>query len=393
MLKMNNDDRKNVVMMFCADSSGCSHVRLRYYADFLNANEHLGLKAVIMPVFTFDPNILAATKAIIWQKPCTPQHLSYLQRYKALQQKYGYKLVYEIDDLFFKSPFSDEQPIPAYNTSSLRRTPEGDKQLEELLTHIFPLFDTIMCSTDYLKKVISTKYHLSNVITVKNTVPRFLWNAPKKEPLTEDIKKPTVIYSGSPCHYRNKIPAEGNRPELPEHPGDWEGVMREWVIKMVNEDKINFTVMGAMPYFFMPIANKIEYVRWANSYNYPRRTIATHADFQLAPLVPNEFNYSKSALRFYESSICGMLCIGSVFDENKNSPYEEVHPMCKVSNHITLEEFDKMFWNLCKKENYNEVLEWQYNNLNNSGLILESDEAINSFLKACDNNPQKLENI
>lgn len=399
MLKMTNDDNKRIVLIYCGDQSGCSHVRLRYYTDLFNGISQ-GLTCVISPVYIFDPNVLAQTKAIIWQKPANPQQLSILQRYKSLQQKFGYKLVYEIDDLFFDSPFGDKTSVPDYNPSSLNRTPQQEKELEETLKLIFPLFDTVMTSTDYLKKVIMKKYQMSNVVTVKNTVPRFLWSVDKKPSIKEDIVKPTVLYSGSPTHYTNPVPARPKTPQepngfagIPAKAGDWDNAWKDWIIKNVKEDKINLVMMGAIPYFFNDITNKIKFIPWTNSYNYPRRCWSERADFQIAPLVNNEFNKCKSALRFYESTICGMVLLGNVFKENTDSPYEEIHENCKIQDTATVEDIDKTFWELCKKENYNKVLEWQYKNMNVSGMILESDESVNSFLKICDNAPLNLENI
>lgn len=399
MLKMSNDDNKRIVLMYCCDNSGCSHVRMRYYADLFNSINQ-GLTCVISPIFIFDPNVLSQCKAIIWQKPSTKQQLSILQRYKGLQAKFGYKLVYEIDDLFFHSPFGDNGAVPSYNPSSSGRTPAVDEVIEDTLAQIFPLFDAVMVSTDYLKHVIMEKYNLSNVFTVKNTVPRFLWSMDRKRDIAEDIVRPTILYSGSSCHYTNPIPARAPSqkepkgfPGVPGQPGDWGLPMTDWIIRMVKEDKIDFVVMGTIPYVFAEIAPRIKFVPWTNSYNYPRRCWSTRADFQIAPLVHNEFNKCKSALRFYESSICGMVMLGSTFVENADSPYEEIHNSCKLRNDLTVEQIDEVFWKLCKKENYNRVLNWQYDNLDKSGLILESDEAINNFLKICDNSPIKLENI
>lgn len=399
MLKMNNDDNKRIVLIYCGDNSGCSHVRLRYYADLFNGINQ-GLTCVVSPIFTFDPNILSQCKAIIWQKPASPLHLTILQRYKGIQDKFGFKLVYEIDDLFFKSPFGNHDSVPDYNPSSLGRNPKVDAEMENMLAQIIPLFDAVMTSTDYLKRVIMEKYRMSNVFTVKNTVPRFLWSVDRKPNITEDIKKPTIIYSGSPCHYTNPVPARAPSPQepqgfggIPGKPGDWGLPLTDWIIKMVKEDKINFVVMGAIPYVFNEIIHRVKFIPWTNSYNYPRRCWAEKADFQIAPLVHNEFNKCKSALRFYESSISGMVMLGSTFVENTDSPYEEIHNDCKLRNDMTVEQIDEAFWKLCKKDKYNEVLNWQYENLDKSGMILESDESINAFLKICDNAPVKLGNI
>lgn len=396
---MNNNDNKRLVLIFCSDISGCSHVRLRFYSDIFNGMNQ-GLTCIVSPNYIFDPYVLAQTKAIIFQKAVNPQQHAAIQRYKGVQAKFGYKLVYEIDDLFFRSPFGKGESVPDYNPSSIGRTKEGDDALEASLASIIPLFDTIMTSTDYLKKIIVQKYNMSNVITVKNTVPRFLWSIDKKEPITEDIEKPVVMYSGSPTHYTNPVPPRPKSPQEPNgfpgvagKPGDWDNAWTDWIIKNVKEDKITFVCVGAIPYVFNEIVGRIKFIPWTNSYNYPRRCWSQRAHFQIAPLVDNEFNKCKSALRFYESSISGMVMLGTVFSNNNDSPYEEIHNDCKVKDTATVEDIDKIFWPLCKKEKYNEILEWQYRNMDKSGMILESDESINAFLKVCDNAPQKLETI
>jgi hypothetical protein len=387
MLKINSENDKNLILFYLADNSGCSHVRCRFIADYLNAND-FGVKAVILPVYTLDPAILAKTRAIIWQKPATYRALSIVQKYKGIQRKFGFKMIYELDDLFFVSPLRGEG-LPPYNMSSVRRKENNlDEEIEDALHQIIPLFDTVICSTDYLKKVIIQKYNFDNVVTVKNTVPRFLWSCDKKKPIQEDIKKPVVLYSGASGHYRNPRNKE-DKGEL----GDWDCAFREWVIKSVKEDKIDLKIMGDFPWFFQEISPKIHFIPWTNSYNYPRRCWSTHADFQIAPLAENEFNMSKSALRFYESSIAGMGFFGSVFDTSSDSPYEEIFPDCKIKNSATVEELDEKFWKMCKKENYNELIAWQYDNLNKSGLILESEESVNRLLAVVDRNTSLLETI
>ena len=387
MLKINSENDKNLVLFYLADNSGCSHVRCRFFADYINAND-FGIKAVILPVFTLDPIILSKTRAIIWQKPATYQHLSIIQKYKGFQRKFGFKMIYEIDDLFFTSPIRGEC-LPPYNMSYIRRKEANlDEEIEDALHQIIPLFDVVMCSTDYLKKAVIQKYNYDNVITVKNTVPRFLWSCDKKKPIAEDIKRPVVLYSGASGHYRN--PKDKNDPG---DFGDWNCAFRDWVIKNVNEDKIDFKIMGDFPWFFQPIAPKIQFIPWTNSYNYPRRCWSTKADFQIAPLVDNEFNRCKSALRFYESSIAGMGFFGSVYPDNPESPYEEIYPDCKIKTTDTIEEIDEKFWKMCKKDNYNELIKWQYENLEKGGIILESSDAVNRLLAVIDKNGKNLENI
>lgn len=387
MLRINSEKERNLVLFYLTDNSGCSHVRCRFFADYINAN-NFGVKAVILPVYTLDPYILSNTRAVIWQKPCTLKHLPVIQKYKGFQRKFGFKMVYELDDLIFESPFR-KQTLPEYNLSSVRRKEHNlDPEVEEAMPQILRLFDTVMTSTDYLKKAVSLKYNLDNVVTVKNTVPRFLWSCDKKKPITSDIEKPIVLYSGASGHYMNpnEICPTGDY-------GDWNNSFREWVIKNVNEEKIDFKIMGDFPFFFKEIAPKVTFIPWTNSYNYPRRCWSTGAHFQIAPLVDNEFNRCKSALKFYESSISGMGFIGSVFDSAADSPYEEIYPDCKIKNSASVEEIDAAFWKLCKKDEYNKLIEWQYDTLNKSGNILESSDSINRILAVCDRNTELLETI
>lgn len=393
MLKI-EDANKNIVIFYLADNSGCSHVRCRFFADYINAND-FGIRAVILPVYTLDPEILRRTRAVVWQKPCTYQHLSVVQKYKGFQAKFGFKMIYEIDDLFFTSPFRD-QNVPEYNLSKIRRMENRlDEELEDAMHQILPLFDTIVCSTDYLKKCIQQKYSLDNVVTVKNTVPRFLWSCDKKKPIEEDLKKPSILYSGVSGHYLNPTPPDPVKktPGRSGQYGDWEQPLREWVIKMVKEDKISLTIMGDFPWFFRDIAPKVNFIPWTNTYNYPRRCWSTKADFQIAPLVDNEFNRCKSALRFYESAIAGMGFFGSVFDGSYDSPYEEIFPDCKIKTTDSVEEIDKKFWNMCKKENYNELIQWQYDTIDKSGILLESTDHVNRLLSVFDKNTKNMENI
>ena len=115
-------DGKNIALIYVGDNSGCSHVRLRYNAMYFDGID-TGVIPIVMPVFTFDPNILAHCKSIVFQRPVSPTHVEIVKRYKALQPKYGYKMVFELDDLIFKTglgPADKEDGIPSYNMSSQR---------------------------------------------------------------------------------------------------------------------------------------------------------------------------------------------------------------------------------------------------------------------------------
>lgn len=380
-----NIDGKSLVLILFGDSSGCSHYRLRWNALYYGGHEHLGFTPVLMPFPCFDGGWLARTKCILFQRPVAKQHIELVKRYKALQPKFGYKMVFEVDDQVFDI---DGQCVPEYNTASLHfKSADTTAVCREVL----PLFDQIVVSTEYLKRKMEEIFDVHNITVIRNVVPRYLWSYPRKREITEDLKKPTVVYSGSPCHYRNPVPARQPSPQEPNGfagisplKGDMDNAWCDWVLKNVREDKINFVVMGALPYFWEPIKDKIKFIPWVDCNSFPRQVMETNADFSFAPLVNNTFNKCKSSLRFTESCAAGQVFLGTVFDTDKDSPYEEIHELGKVSESATVEQIDEKFWNLCKKENYNKVLNWQYDFVNKGGYWLESDKHANEWLAMVD---------
>lgn len=349
-----------------------------------------GVTPIIMPVFTFDPNVLAHCKSIVFQRPVSPMHCEMIQRYKSLQPKFGYKMVFEIDDLIFKTGLNvpEKDGIPDYNISSTRINLD---ELKSILAKVLPLMDLVVVSTDYLKKCFEKVFNINNVMTIKNVVPRFMWNYPRRKHLEADLTKPKVIYSGSPTHYINPVPPRAPSPQEPNgfagitaKRGDWNTALCEWVIKNVKEDKIDFVCMGALPFFWECIKDKIKFIPWVNSQTFPRLFQEQFADFSIASIVDNEFNKCKSALRFTEACATGAVFIGTVFANNDDSPYREIHPECKYYDNWTVEQIDEMFWKLCKKDKYNEVQDWQYNQCNQSDFWLESSSHMNQWLNMLD---------
>lgn len=377
---LRNIDQKQIVQVIYRDTSGCSHYRLRFNSAYFGAREDLGFIPVLMPFPATDAQWLNCTKAFVCQRFINEQDYQIVKALKEVQPKFGFKLIYELDDLCWDHKNAG---VPEYNMASFnfKKNAPG---IYASLAKILPLFDEIVASTEYLAKAFREDFNLHNVTVIRNVVPRYLWNCERKMPLTEDLKKPTVLLSQAPQHWRNPIPL-GVSPEFPlgvtPMKGDWTDAWIEFVKKNVKEDKINFICMGALPYFFEDIADKIKFIPWKDTVNFPGEVIRTKADFELAPIADNVFNKCKSALRFTESCAIGAIMLGSDFED---SPYNEIHPACKIKTDITFDELNTRFWNLCKKDNYNSVIKWQYDHLNASGGWLESDKHINQWLSMID---------
>lgn len=373
---LNFAQKGGLVQIVYRDNSGCSFVRLRWNSNFLSGVES-GITPVLLPNVVMDPSWLSVTRAIVMQRPVSDPDIDLLKRLKALQPKFQYKILAEFDDLCW---LSKGQGIPEYNMASLTfKMEEVSKRVAAALQFV----DEVIVSTDYLKESLEREYGFTATRVIKNVIPRYLWSFDRKPDLTADLIKPRILYTGAPQHYRNPIPP------CPQYPngvgaltGDWYQVWIDFILKNVREDKIEFIVMGALPYFWEPIKDKIQFIPWVDCNTFPRTVQAIHADFQMAPLADNEFNKCKSDLRFLESCGIGAVFIGSYWDR---SPYSSVHPLSRIEPGITLAQFEERFWNLTTKDAFNAVKNWQYNYLNTCNRYLESDGHLNELLSAFDN--------
>lgn len=143
-----------------------------------------------------------------------------------------------------------------------------------------------------------------------------------------------------------------------------------------NIDKINFIIIGKIPFFFKDIADKILCFEPINILSYPNLLHSINADFIIAPLKENVFNKCKSNLKYLESCAVGSVMIGSAFTD---SPYNCIDERCKIQKTMTAKHIERMFWKLCEKDTYNEILSNQYEYMNEMWLENNISKYANLF--------------
>ena len=180
--------------------------------------------------------------------------------------------------------------------------------------------------------------------------------------MTDNIVKPTVLYAGSSTHYSNK------------DTGDFNKALIDFIKN--NIDKINFVIIGKIPFFFSDISDKILCFEPINILAYPNLLHSINADFIIAPLKENVFNKCKSNLKYLESCAVGSVMIGSTFAD---SPYNCIDERCKIQKTMNSKHIENMFWKLCEKDTYNEILTNQYNYMNEMWLENNISKYVNLF--------------
>ena len=363
---------KNVVMNFYSDASGCGHIRSLFPMNYLNALFAKGGQLLTIPSmeFLFQEHLLIKSRTLYFQRHMAPHHRKIISDYKANQDKFKYKMVWDMDDMIWghneTQGGSKDTGIPTYNFGS-KSIGEDIKQSS---VDIMNMMDLISVSTPFLKDYLENTVKIHTPVSVmQNSVPMFLWGNESKPYIKEPIKKPRVIYTGSPTHYSN----------ADKMLGDWDNAWLDWVKKAVRNDEIEFIVMGGLPYFLEDIKDKIEIIEWVNSYNYHLAVKGAKADFGIMPLVMNDFNRAKSNLKFLEYSAVGIIGIGTTFTDGSISPYHDM-PL-QVTCDASVDEIDSVIKGACQPDVYNKVLAEQYDYLKDNDHWLESPNYINRFLK------------
>jgi hypothetical protein len=352
---------KNLVISYVSDSTGCGHIRNIFPMTYMNSifGKTGRFNTIISPVMLFQHDMLVRTRSIFFQRTMAPGHIPAVNQYKQMQSKYGYKMIYDIDDFIWKGDDIGEE-IPEYNFGS-----EGiGDDVRQASLDVMNMMDIVCVSTEFLGNYIKSKGVTSNIIVVPNAIPQYFWGPQRKRPIKEKLKKPRVIYSGSPTHYH----------QIKRLKGDWDNAWCDWVIKNVKDNKIDFCCMGGLPFFFEGIKDKIKVINWVNSFQYHLAIKQYKPDFGLSPLVPNYFNYSKSFIKYQEYCAIGALGIGTVFTNGKPSPYEVCQ--IKAPDNITVEQIDEMFEKYLEPELYNTTLKAQYKQIDELGWWLESEDYI-----------------
>src|SRR5690606_21430269 len=123
--------------------------------------------------------ILLKSRTLFFQRWMAPERLEIVRRYKTIQQKLKYRMVFDIDDFIWKGDEEGEY-IPEYNFGS-----DGiDDNTRKSCVEIMNLMDIVCVSTEFLKEYIGNKLGVKNeIIVLPNAIPKFFWGDSKKNPI------------------------------------------------------------------------------------------------------------------------------------------------------------------------------------------------------------------
>lgn len=360
--------KKDTIIAYPADKSGCGNVRIINPLNYLNATgKH---NSIISNVLVHqNEQVLKKTKSIWFQRPNGIEHVKDFTNNKEAYDKLKVKLVIDHDDMLFgkneRQGGTIEGGIPSYNAAYRTVNERG----VENAVNIMNMVDRITVSVPYLGEQLKSIGVETEIFHLPNAIPMYLWGKEKRPDIKSKIVKPRVLYTGAPLHYSNTEKLEG----------DFKGAWKEWIYKNVLTDSIDLFIFGVeVPWFLMPVAHKVHLLKFCDYLDYPNVVRGIKANLGIAPLVENDFNRCKSDIKFLEYAACGVPFIGSSFTK-QNSPYENYN---KVPQDVTVEQLDELVSFMMEPEHYNAIKNNQYQTLVSEGRYTESKKYLNTFMEA-----------
>lgn len=189
-------------------------------------------------------------------------------------QDQGVKVVYDFDDRF-------DNVLPD-NPSSAVYVREKQDQIWEMIE----LADVVTVSTRALADFVLERIPEKNVKVLPNYVPAAI--CPRRAAPDPKIFK--ILWAGSPTHKHDLA------------------LMADALhdILKANDGRVKFYCFGeTVPTALLPVIQHVELVEFVQFSDYMDKLSSIGADLMLAPLVDNEFNRGKSAVKALEAASCG----------------------------------------------------------------------------------------
>ncbi len=290
---------------YLADYSGCGHWRIIWPENYINEMGYGTSSSITAMVF--DPRWYQGVKAVKLQRQASSDQREFVKFLKEVQKQHKFRLIYEVDDVVFR------EEIPDYNRFKFAF---DNDEIRQNCIDIINMCDEVTVTCDYMRKLYQEKTGKKEITVVPNFVPytwmghvydrRAIYDAYDK-----NQKRPRVLYTGSGAHY-----------DVDNKNGGIDDFSHVVDLVARTIDKYQWVFVGSFP---PPLARyvqqgKIEFHEWKTIADYPKFIANLKAQVMIAPLFDNNFNRSKSDIKFIEACVLGLPCLVQDMETYKDAP-------------------------------------------------------------------------
>lgn len=319
------------VLFVPADNSGCGIYRI------YNVFEQLSMLNTdrVQCMFTGIGKLKYIGQDIVWTQRIVGK--DGFEKILQMKKENDIKIIIDYDDLIW----SKTNKLHNYNFFlNKHNLVQNYNDMKEYLDKVA---DAVTVSTEFLKTQLLDFISETKITVLPNRLSINSWCYDRTITIPKDD---IFFYTGSISHYDN----------VNKKYGDFDIPFANFMAK----HKTIF--MGQDAPFFM---NPIQKYDWTSMTVYSKALYQNtrNSKFTIAPLQNNVFNKCKSDLKYLESCAIGRVCLVSDFED---SPYTNAHPLQKIPENAGIKEIQQIV-NNCKTH-YGEILEFQYNYLQNRWL-------------------------
>jgi O-antigen biosynthesis protein len=277
---------------YVADYGGCGFWRVMWPEYLLNADS----KCIVntSTLMSFDIKYYQNARAVKIQRQASTAQKMFVHELRKMADQFKFRLIYEIDDIPFREDIPDYNKYkPSFNNDEIRNN----------IKDIIETCGNMSVTCNFMKDYFASKVDKSvKIDVIPNYIPKFwmgnYYNREKIELNYEQFKsKPRIVWAGSAAHFDidNRVKGKDDFHHINQ-------IIRktvddfQWVMYgCVSRDLIDLVKQG-----------KIEFVHWSKLFEYPEKLNSLNANMFIAPLVDNNFNKSKSDLKYLEASTLGI---------------------------------------------------------------------------------------
>lgn len=299
------------IVYFAADSGGCFWWRIGHMASHLSAYS----KATVMTLYSMvhHSRFFTGVDTVVLQRQISDTQVGYIEELRKLSDNLkattgkGFKIIWEVDDIIAPASI-----IPDYNECKAGFL---DPAIERNMHRIFKVIDEMTVPSQAMRQHYGTFFNFRKISVIPNYMPKDLHDryyniSSRIKSYKENLKKPTILYSGSGTHFNLRS-------------GDVDDFTH--VIDHIYEtrDEFNWTFLGGYPIRLRKLidAKVMNYISWQPLFKLSETMHSIDPQVSIAPLANNTFNQAKANIKLTESGILGIPCVSQNMHCYKDNPW------------------------------------------------------------------------